>query len=487
VKRHLFIVLVVALYMAVPSIASDEEEKTETKATVEQKLIELELKILQMQRQHAEQMQELSEQIQALKQQLNQTEQPEPMTVQQPIPQDYGSGQRSLSNPENVFNPKISVISDMVGVYGKQGDNSLDNMAVREIEIGFSGHVDTWGRFDMTTTIHNEIDFDFGHGFEHLEDDHDHSEDEHAHGGGLEVEEAYFTFLTLPGGFQARVGKFRTSAGKTNEYHPHSLPWTEYPLAIRSYLGSEGLIGTGTSISWLLPTDLYTELTYEFYKANPHYGAAVAEEGVEDYSHLFNARSFFEISDNASVELGITSLLAPVDIGIEGDDTWLNSFDFTVKWMPFGDGTYRKLEWRTEVFGLRKTLLHHHEDDHADDHDHEHVDHDEDDHDHEDEMAEHEEELSRETMAGLYTSLAYRFNRWWEAGLRYDYVEGPYDLHQEEEEYGVFLTWWQSEYAFWRLNVIRNELTIDDVQADSLYKYYLQFNLSLGPHPAHKY
>lgn len=485
-KRFLSGALACLMLLAAHTVWADTDEVI-NKSAIEQRLLELELQVLEMQRQHAEQMEVLSKQIQMLKQELKTTTEgavsrSKPAAA---LPQDNVTGQAGVAGG-NIFNPKITVIADMVAAGVSQDDDTANTMQMREVEIGFSGHVDTWGRFDMTTTIHNHLDLGFGHGH-----DHDHEgEEAHEHGGGLELEEGYFTFLTLPGGFQARVGKFRAQVGKTNTYHPHSLPWTEYPLAMRSYLGEEGLIGTGVSLNWLAPWEQYTEFTYEFYKANSEADVGVAEMETDEYSHLFRGNTFFDLTGSATFELGATSLLAPAESSLDVDDTWLNAADFTFRWAPFGDGSYRSFEWRTEIFGLRKTLLAHHDHD-EDDHDHDEDDHDHDEHgeDEHEEDHDHEEEgeLSRETMLGLYSSLAYRFNRWWEAGLRYDYAEGPFDLHQEETEYGVFLTWWQSEYAYWRVNLVRNELTLDDIEAEPLYKMYLQFNLSLGPHPAHKY
>ena len=44
---------------------------------------------------------------------------------------------------------------------------------------------------------------------------------------GVEVEEGYITFTSLPGGLLAKVGKFREQFGKVNTMHTHVLPWVD--------------------------------------------------------------------------------------------------------------------------------------------------------------------------------------------------------------------------------------------------------------------
>jgi hypothetical protein len=486
--KILFKILVILILPLTIALAGSDEP-TNDSDDLEKRLKQLEAKMLEMQRQHAEQMSVLTNEIKSLQSELKKSKTVAATPANAPKPQELGY--EDLATRNTYFNPKISVITDMVGIYAEQDGENEDHLLIREVEIGFSGHVDTWGRYDLTTTIHNHPELTLGSHSHDLGHAHE-TEEAHEHGGGLEVEEGYFTFLTLPAGLKARVGKYRLSVGKTNALHPHSIPWTEYPLAIRSYLGEEGIIGTGLSLSWLAPWDLYTELTYEVFKTNPEHESGVAAEEADGYSHLAGATVFFDLSDNLSLELGGTSLVTPAST-MDWDDNWLNSIDATLKWSPFGDGSYRTFEWRTEVFGLRKTLAAEHEgeDDHHDDHDDhgDHDDHAEEDDDHHDEDHDHEhaDELERESLFGFYSSLSYRMNRWWELGGRYDYAEGPFDIHQETKEYSLFLTWWQSEYAYWRLNFIRHEMTLDDLDLEPVNKLYLQFNFSLGPHPAHKY
>ena len=49
---------------------------------------------------------------------------------------------------------------------------------------------------------------------------------------GLEIEEGFITFPTLPGGLLMKVGKMKAQFGKVNTMHSHTLPWVDEPLAM---------------------------------------------------------------------------------------------------------------------------------------------------------------------------------------------------------------------------------------------------------------
>ena len=70
---------------------------------------------------------------------------------------------------------------------------------------------------------------------------------------GLEIEEGFLTFPTLPGGLLMKVGKMKAQFGKVNTLHSHTLPWVDAPLPIQNLLGGdEGLNDSGVSVSKLI-------------------------------------------------------------------------------------------------------------------------------------------------------------------------------------------------------------------------------------------
>ncbi|MEN3027868.1 MAG: hypothetical protein ABDH29_01270, partial [Aquificaceae bacterium] len=80
---------------------------------------------------------------------------------------------------------------------------------------------------------------------------------------GAEVEEAYAVTRGLPGGFQLKIGKFRSSFGRLNLQHPHVWDFATQPLPNKVFLGDHGLVEKGVQINWLAPTPFYLLLGAE--------------------------------------------------------------------------------------------------------------------------------------------------------------------------------------------------------------------------------
>src|SRR6266849_6183200 len=118
------------------------------------------------------------------------------------------------------LNPEIGVTGDIRGYATGRGVQS-DNFVAREFEVGFQSALDPYS--------HTKI-------FISLED------------GAVSVEEGYAYWTGLPGHIRLDLGKYRQQFGELNRWHLHAVPETEYPLAIRSFLGADGLAGTGISV-----------------------------------------------------------------------------------------------------------------------------------------------------------------------------------------------------------------------------------------------
>ena len=103
-----------------------------------------------------------------------------------------------------IFNPDIAVIGDFLGAAGSEPGQSrrrrsrCTNPKRRSRPI-----VDPYARADFFLSFGEE---------------------------GVELEEGFITFPTLPGGLLTKVGKMRAAFGKVNTLHNHVLPWTDRPL-----------------------------------------------------------------------------------------------------------------------------------------------------------------------------------------------------------------------------------------------------------------
>src|SRR5262249_33807710 len=101
------------------------------------------------------------------------------------------------------LNPDISVIGDFLGAAGNPANRPTPSLETHETEVGFQEVIDPYARGDFFLT--------FG---------------EH----GVDLEEGYIAFTSLPAGLQIRAGKMRAAFGKVNTLHNHVLPWTDRPL-----------------------------------------------------------------------------------------------------------------------------------------------------------------------------------------------------------------------------------------------------------------
>src|ERR1700693_4558874 len=148
------------------------------------------------------------------------------------------------SQASNYFNPSISVIGNFLAVAGKNSVENLPNASLRESEVGYQAIVDPYARADFFLS--------FGE-------------------TGVNVEEGYITFTSLPGGLVGKVGKFRSAFGKVNTLHNHVLPWTDRPLVTGNLVGGEdGIDDAGLSFSRILPApkEIFLEATGQVFRGD---------------------------------------------------------------------------------------------------------------------------------------------------------------------------------------------------------------------------
>src|SRR5213080_2539348 len=96
-----------------------------------------------------------------------------------------------------------------------------ENFDPREFEVGFQSPLDPYSSTKIFLSFEN---------------------------GNVSIEEGYAYWTGLPGHIRFDIGKFRQQFGEVNRWHLHALPETEYPLALRTYLGDDGLAGAGISL-----------------------------------------------------------------------------------------------------------------------------------------------------------------------------------------------------------------------------------------------
>jgi hypothetical protein len=328
------------------------------------------------------------------------------------------------------FNPAISAIGDVLFRAGESEPDVDDSpVRLREVELAFGAAVDPYGRADFFVAIEEE-DGEFG----------------------VDVEEGYFTFDTLPHDLKARVGKFYSAFGKANQYHLHNMPWVDHPLVIRHFFGPEGMSEPGAELSWLVPNPWndYLELIVQLQSnQNPVSFAGARGDELMYVTHLKN---FFDIDRQSTLEAGGTFVTGPNADNVPDHQTYLEGVDLTYKWRPAQQGLYKSLTWMSELLLSQR------------------------------------QQGAGDTVDsyGWYSSLEYQFDRRWSAFVRYDYSQYPQSNNSSENAVSPGLTFRQSEYAFWRLQYTHTEGQ-GSLASGSRDELFLQLDFGIGPHRAHAY
>jgi hypothetical protein len=261
---------------------------------------------------------------------------------------------------------------------------------------------------------------------------------------GVEIEEGYLTFPTLPAGLLAKVGKFKQQFGKTNTLHPHQIPWVDQPVALENLLGGEeGLNDSGISVSRLILNPwIFLEATGEVYQ-----GTSGVFESHErsDVSWLGRLRGYRDITESTNLDIGTSVAWGHNDVGPDFT-TRLIGVDATVRYRPLRRAIYRRFMGRTELFWSRR--------------------------------AQEEGDVS---AFGMYASGDYQFARRWFAGLRYDWSERAFDSSLVDKGPSLVLTFWPSEFSQVRGQYRRLRYAEGSIANEVLF----QFLFSIGAHGAH--
>ena len=328
----------------------------------------------------------------------------------------YG-GAASMSK---VFNPDIAVIGNFVAVAGDNVIAPSEPFSLDEAEASFQAVVDPFAR----------ADFFFAYS-----------------GEGVEIEEGFVTFPTLPGGLLAKVGKLRAAFGKVNTLHTHALSWADRPLVTQNLLGGEeGIADMGLSVSRLVPNPwLFLEATGEVYRGRSE-GVFEAQKR-SDLSWGARLRSYVDLSDSANLELAGSYAWGNNDVG-PGFKTRLIGVDATFRWRPLRRAIYERFLGRTEVVWSRR-----------------------------------EQEESAASAFGAYVSGEYQFARQWFGGVRLDYSERPNAPELQDKGISALLTFWPSEF-----NQVRGQYRFTRFGVgETAHEVLVQLLFSIGAHGAHPF
>jgi hypothetical protein len=246
----------------------------------------------------------------------------------------------------------------------------------------------------------------------------------------------------LPGHIRFDIGKFRQQFGELNRWHLHALPETEYPLALRRYLGDDGLAGTGISLYRAFGGLGTHELTAQVTRS-----ASDAElfGGGGRPTYLVHLLNFWQLTPSTYLQLGGTGLYgSSPDSALR---TKVGGLEFRLTWRPPARALYRNLTLRGELYALRR------------------------------EMA-----GAGRTHVGWYLDGTYRLDQRWILGMHYDYVEAP-DTGRITRQIIPSLTLWESEWVELRGQYTWAKTTGLTAQG----QFALQAVWAIGPHKHETY
>jgi hypothetical protein len=357
-----------------------------------------------------------------------------PQTTTEVPPGAAGAGGPSGSLPvygvasaaSKIFNPDIAVIGDFLGAAGANDVNPTPALEMHEAESSFQAIVDPYARGD----------FFFAFGSE-----------------GVELEEGFITFPTIPGGFLVKVGKTRAVFGRVNTFHNHQLPWTDRPLVNVNLLGGEeGISDAGISVARLIPNPwLFLEATGEVYRGE---SALFVSSKRGDLAYVGHLRGYFDFTEDANIDFGGSYARGLNTSGIFGDVelgrfvTSLWGVDATIRWRPLQRAIYRSFLGRSEVIWSRR-----------------------------------DQPDGLQQSVGYYVSGDYQFARRWFAGVRYDRSDRAADASLYDSGQSLTLTFWPSEFNQIRGQYRRTKYSEGPTANELLF----QVMFSIGAHGAHPF
>ena len=346
----------------------------------------------------------------------------------------FSSGQQSMQ----ALNPEISLASDIYGMYvaNRNGFTETDRSGahLRVAELQIEGILDPFSRAKVIFEFSPE---------------------------GVGFAEGYLTWTNIFTDLSLTVGKFRQQFGVVNRWHEHGLDQFDFPLALTTILGDEGLNQTGLSFDWLMPPILADAHSLILQLTNAENDHLFAGEFFSFPAALLRFTSYFDLSAATYLELGFSAMTGKNnfrgydeqgELILEPDQrTNLAGLDLSLLWEPAKSARYRSFLWRSEFYYAKKEIP-----------------------------------GSMIKAAGAYTYGEYKFDASWQAGLRLDYTQPFEPDNKSKYLYQVvpYLNWWQSPWVKMRLqfNYLDGN---NDFVPDRILR--LQFIWAVGPHKHDRY
>jgi len=336
------------------------------------------------------------------------------------------------SGNAKLLNPDISLIGDFIGTAGHNNVAPERSLEMHESEVGLQAIIDPYARADAFIS--------FGE-------------------TGVNVEEAYVTFTSLPGGLLLKVGKKRADFGKVNTIHNHALPFIDRPLVTNNLVGGEdGIDDAGFFLSRFLPApkNWFLEGSAEVLRGD---SADVFQASRrQDVSVVGHLRAYRDLSESTNLDLGLSYARGHNNLG-SNFLTNLYSGDATLRWKPLRRAIYNSFLFRTELFWSARDQL----------------------------SAAVPNLFQTEHAFGMYSSAEYRVNRRWTVGGRFDRSGHATDARLTDTGFSGILTYWPSEFSQIRGQYRFGHLATGPSDFSNANEILFQFLFVMGAHGAHPF
>jgi hypothetical protein len=326
------------------------------------------------------------------------------------------------------FNPDISVVGDFIGTAGSNQVNPSPVFEMHESEVAFQAAVDPYARADFYMSFGEE---------------------------GVELEEGYVTFQTLPLGLLAKVGKMRGAFGKVNTMHNHVMPWPDRPLMTTNLVGGEdGINDTGFSVARLIPNKfVFLEATGQAFRGNSGEDFYHSSQST-DLTYLGHLRGYKDITENTNLDLGFsyshghnaTGVIGDVDLG--RFTTQLYGGDATIRWKPLKRSAYHSFVGRSEFVWSKRG-----------------------------------QPDGTQDAKGYFVSADYQLARRWYLGGRYDRSGRAGAATLVDRGQSLLLSFFPSEFSQIRAQYRRT----DYADGPTANEFLFQFQFAIGAHGAHPF
>jgi len=360
---------------------------------------------------------------------------PDPVPAQLAQTQTYGG---ATSNAK-LLNPDISLIGDFIGAAGHNNISPSPSLEMHESEVGLQAIIDPYARADAFIS--------FGE-------------------TGVNVEEAYVTFTSLPAGLLLKVGKKRAEFGKVNTIHNHALPFIDRPLVTNNLVGGEdGIDDAGFSLSRFLPApkDWFLEGTAQVLRGDS--ADVFHASRRQDVSVVGHVRAYRDLSESTNLDLGISYARGHNGAGVGTTFvpsdflTNLYSADATLRWKPLRRAIYHSFLFRTELFWSAR-----------------------------DQLSSTLPNLFQTQHAfGFYSDAEYRLNRRWTLGGRFDRSGHANNASLTDTGFSTILTYWPSEFSQIRGQYRFGHLAVAPNDFSNANEVLFQFLFVMGAHGAHPF